>query len=155
MHCPSCGAHTESGSSSCQALWEQLLAADFSDFRRGRHHRRAVDSYALQHPEKFCKSAKSFAAHLTGLCCAMEHNENPSVHAAVQRWLNGRVDIEKPALPANRGSLTIAHVHAAEDHDDYVKRLVEWSEQVWTAYADYHALARAWLAAALGRTASG
>ena len=149
--CPSCGAPTAPDRSNCQDMWNQLLSADFSDFRRARYHRWAVDIYSLQHPEQYCKSAKSFAAHLTGMCCAMEHGGDRAVNAGVQRWLSHPAAIEKPAIPMDRGPLTIAHVHAAENHGDYVRRLGEWSENVWSAYADHHNLARTWIATALGR----
>ena len=149
--CPSCGAPTATDGSNCQDMWNQLLSADFSDFRRARYHRWAVDIYSMQHPEQYCESVKSFAAHLTGMCSAMEHGGDRAVNAGVQRWLSHPVTIGKPVIPTCRGTLTIAHVHAAaEDHDDYVRRLGEWSEDVWSAYADHHDLARTWIGTALG-----
>jgi len=148
--CPSCGAPSTPEGGNCQDMWDQLLAADFSDFRRGRYHRWAVDTYSMQHPEQYCKSVRSFAAHLTGLCCAMEHGRDRAVNAGVQRWLSQPVAIEKPTIPTRRGALTIAHVHAAEDHDDYVRRLGQWAADVWSAYADYQEMARTWIATALG-----
>lgn len=65
-----------------------MIAREFGDYRYGRLHRLTVDSYALQHPEKYMHSAKSFAAHLTGMYAAMEHESDPArtreVNAAVQ-----------------------------------------------------------------------
>ena len=58
----------------CQEMFDHLLARSFSDLTYGRFHRIFVDLYSLQHPDKYCASAKSFAAHLTGLCCVMEHS---------------------------------------------------------------------------------
>ena len=80
----------------------------------------------------------------------MEHDRDRAVNAGIQRWLSQPVAIEKPTIPTRRGALTIAHVHAAEDHDDYVHRLSEWAEDVWGTYAEHHDLARAWIATALG-----
>jgi hypothetical protein len=149
--CQSCGTQTDSQAMSCQDMWDHLLAADFSNYRRARLHRRAVDVYSLQHPDPYCRSAKSFAAHLTGLCCAIEHGGRPSVNVAVQRWLSRGADIEKPELPADRGALTISHVIGIDDHGEYERRLDEWCNAVWTAYREHHALARRWIAQALGQ----
>lgn len=70
-------------------MFEEFGARSFADPPYWRVHRMMVDAYCLQHPERYCVSAKSLAAHLTGLCCAFEHGGHPSVNAAVQRWLNG------------------------------------------------------------------
>jgi hypothetical protein len=84
--CPDCGAHTSNGKPGCQAIFEELIARDFSDFRYGRTHRLLVDLYAVQHHE-YIASGKSFAAHLTGVCAALEY-PGVDVNVAVQRWLN-------------------------------------------------------------------
>ena len=72
--CPSCGAPAVEEFADCQEMFDHLLARSFSDLTYGRLHRLFVDLYSLQHPDKYCDSAKSFAAHLTGLCCVMEHS---------------------------------------------------------------------------------
>ena len=56
------------GETGCQKIFEDLLARDFGNVLYFRSHRMLVDTYALQHPERYCVSAKSLAAHLTGLC---------------------------------------------------------------------------------------
>jgi hypothetical protein len=46
--CPECGAPVDR--STCQSLFDEILAREFGDFRYGRTHRLTVDTYSLQHP---------------------------------------------------------------------------------------------------------
>lgn len=66
--CSGCGLVVRGGTAGCQAIMDDLLARDFSNVAYFRVHRMMVDTYCLQHPERYCVSAKSLAAHLTGLC---------------------------------------------------------------------------------------
>ena len=147
--CPECGFSVAGDASGCRAAFEELIARDFSDVRFGRVHRLMVDVYCVQHPDRHCVSAKSLAAHLGGLCCAIEHASHPGVHHALRRWINGGASIEKPALPDRRGSLNIGHVRAAQDPQSYAKALDEWARSAWDAHAALHPLARQWMQAAL------
>jgi len=87
--CASCGLEIAGGGTACNQVFLEQVARSSGDFRLGLLQRFMVDVYALQHPDRYCESAKSFAAHLTGLCCAMEFNSAQSVHVAILRWLNG------------------------------------------------------------------
>jgi hypothetical protein len=105
-----------------------------------------VDAYALQHPERYCVSAKSLAAHLTGLCWAVEHAGNRAIESKpLRRWLNGTPRIEKPVLPAVRGSLTIEDVREPVDPASHAAAVERWARATWDAYSDLHALARRWI----------
>jgi uncharacterized protein DUF5946 len=129
---------------------DALLARDFSDVAYFRVHRLMVDTYALQHPERYCASAKSLAAHLTGLCWLIERGGSRAVGGEPLRgWLNGKVPLEKPAIPAHRGTLTIADVMDAPDAAAYADAVDRWSRATWEAYAPLHAQARAWIELAL------
>lgn len=130
-------------------MFDQMLAADFSDYRRMPHHRLLVDLYCLQHPDEYCRSAKSYAAHLTGLCCAIDHGKDRTIDTALQRWLSGGPTLQKPTLPDDKGSVTVQHVFGEQDPDEHAKRLGEWAEDVWTAYSAHHEQARKWIRAAL------
>lgn len=101
--------------------------------------------YCLQHPERYCVSAKSLAAHLTGLAWALEHAGDDRGLGLLQRWLNGQPYIQKPAVPRERGSLTIAGVAAAADVAAYSRELDRWARTTWDAYADLHETAREWI----------
>ena len=58
---------------------DKLLARDFSDVTYFRVHRLLVDTYCVQHPERYCVSFKSLAAHLVGLCWSLEHSGSRAV----------------------------------------------------------------------------
>ena len=146
--CPACGTRA-AGRAGCQALFDELGALAWSDPRCAAVHNLAVDTYAMQHPEEYCKSAKSYAAHLTGLCCALEFGGEPNLYWAIPRWLDGTVQLDKPAVLPARGTMTVADVHAAAGGDAYVERVRAWAGDVWKAYATQQELARAWMQAAI------
>jgi hypothetical protein len=108
--CSGCGLSVPGGTAGCRAIFDEYIALEWGNPISYRYHRMFVDTYCLQHPDQFCVSAKSFAAHLTGLCAAFEHKSHPSVLNAVNRWLSRNPPITKPQLPAFRGALTIAEV---------------------------------------------
>jgi hypothetical protein len=104
----------------------------------------------MQHPDRYGRSAKSFAAHLTGLCAWLENEERaPSVNAAVQRWLSGPSPIVKPPLPTGYGELTIRDLVDAVDPVRYGDALRRWARATWDAYASLHPIARTWVATAV------
>lgn len=136
----------------CQRLFESIGLREYEDMRIGRYHRIVVDVYAMQHPDRYGRSAKSFAAHLTGLCAWLENDANAqSVNVAVQRWLSGPSPIEKPPVPPSYGALTIGELVDADDPAKYGEALRKWARSTWDAYHSLHATARAWIAISLGQ----
>lgn len=152
VSCPECGAEVGGGRAGCQQLFDEVLAREFGDYRYAREHRLMVDSYSLQHPDEYMKSAKSYAAHLTGAYVAIEHGSVAEVNRAILQWLNGSRSLQRPDQPppGQRGALTILHVHVATDPDDHVRRVREWAESAWTAWGAYRAIAKQWTDEALG-----
>ena len=149
--CESCGAVVAQGTDGCLKLFEETLAREFGDYRYGRIHRLTVDAYSLQHPDKYMRSGKSFAAHLTGMCAAVEHEDAPALNQVVQQWLSTNPHVARPArLPERRGSLTIAYIHGAPDADEHVRRVREWARDVWGAWSEHHDLARRLIGEAAG-----
>ena len=148
--CPDCGAAVAGGRIGCQTLFDEVLAREFSDYRYGRLHRLTVDAYSLQHPAEYMRSGKSYAAHLTGMCAAMESDDARAINEAVQRWLNGSKTFDRPGDPpqGKRGTLTILHVHGARDSDEHFACVREWARSVWDAWHGYHERAREWIAQA-------
>ena len=141
--CEDCGAVVAEGRAGCLKIFEEILAREFTDYRYGRIHRLTVDAYSLQHPDKYMRSGKSFAAHLTGMCAALEAQDALALNQVVQKWLSTNPRLEKPAhIPEGRGELTIAYIHGAADADEHVKRVGEWARAVWDAWSEHHALAR-------------
>ena len=145
--CPSCGLAVTGGIEGCQRLFESIGLREFEDMRFARYHRIVVDVYAMQHPDRYGRSVKSFAAHLTGLCAWLDDESNAmSTNAAVQRWLNGPSPSTKPTLPPTYGALTIRELVDADEPVRYRDALLRWAHSTWDAYASLHATARAWIA---------
>ena len=142
--CPECGADV-GGAEGCNQLMLDLNARGFGDARYFIVHRLAVDAYALQHPKEYCRSAKSMAAHLVGMCIGVEHEGNLMKYGALQRWLNGAKELERPDPPAFRGELTIDGALDVGDIDEYIAAVREWARCVWDAWQEHHDLARAWV----------
>lgn len=108
------------------------------------------DAYCMQHPEQYGVSAKSYAAHLTRLCCGVERDGAPAIYRAINRWLSANPPLVKPDLLVGRGRLTIADVAGAPDAAEHRRRVREWAAGVWEAYQPQHDLAHRWIEAALG-----
>ena len=154
--CVDCGAVVAEGKAGCLKIFEEILAREFSDYRYGRIHRLTVDAYSLQHPDKYMRSGKSFAAHLTGMCAALEDEDASALNRAVQKWLSTNPQIDKPAhIPERRGDLNITHVHSAADVDEHVQRVREWARDVWGAWHEHHELARRLIAQAVSQINNG
>jgi len=148
--CKGCGLVVPRGTKGCQALCDELLARDFGNALYFRSHRLLVDIYSLQHPERYCVSAKSLAAHLTGLCWFMDNDGPRAVGSEpLRRWLDGPSPVEKPELPSFRGSLTIEEVRGTSDPESYARAVERWGRATWEAYSPLHALAREWIRTAL------
>lgn len=82
------------GTAACQGLFEQLLAREGEGLASYEAHRLAVDTYSLQHPERYCVSAKSMAAHLTACAGPSSAAGIPPAFGALHWWL-GRQCIEQ------------------------------------------------------------
>jgi hypothetical protein len=148
--CASCGLAVEGGTDGCQRLFESIGLREYEDMRFARYHRIVVDVYAMQHPDRYGRSAKSFAAHLTGLCAWLDSEAGAqSVNASVQRWLSGPSPIGKPPLPPSYGAVTIRELVEADDPVRYGDVLRRWARVTWDAYAPLHDTARAWIADSL------
>jgi hypothetical protein len=146
--CEGCGLVVDSGTDGCQSLFDelrsrQLVASSY------QIQRLTVDTYCVQHPDRYCVSAKSLAAHLTGLCWALEYSGHPSGLKALQRWLDGHARIEKPVLPSFRGALTVADVSAAPDPEARAAAIGRWAQSTWDAYSALQPLSRRWVEEAL------
>jgi uncharacterized protein DUF5946 len=145
-YCAGCGLPVSGGTRGCQEIFERFLARDFSDAAYFASHRMLVDTYSLQHPERYCASAKSLAAHLTGLGWLLEHGGSRAVgNEALRRWLDGTPPLAKPELPAARGQLTIGDLPAAADPHTHAQEVERWARSTWAAYAPLQPLARRWI----------
>jgi hypothetical protein len=151
--CSGCGLVVEGGTGGCQKIADEMWGREFGDVTYFRVHRMTVDTYCLQHPDRYCVSGKSFAAHLTGLCWLLEQGGSRATgNDALRRWLNGAVRLEKPEAPSSRGRLTVADVRDAADPEAYAAAVEAWARSTWEAYASLHALAHRWIEEALSHS---
>ena len=128
---------------------DDTAAQAYTDLRYGSVYNLAFDTYCMQHVGKFCRSAKSYAAHLTRMCCGVEHNGDPNVYAAIQRWLSGNASVKKPALLTAFGDMTIADLGSASSPTEYKELIHQWAENVWAAYSSQHTIAHDWIRLAI------
>ena len=145
LRCPSCGARI-GGRSACQAVFDELVAKAWESPGRAAVHNLLVDAYAMQHTEEYGQSAKSFVAHLVGLCCGVEASAERELYWGIPRWLDGPARVTRPADINSRGKTTIDDVREPASEADYPELVRKWACDVWTAYAGQHAMAREWLA---------
>jgi hypothetical protein len=120
----------------------------FDDSELAADWRTIVDCYSVQH-DKYILSARSLAAHLTGVCIAVEHRGDAALLRAVQGWLGRTRDLAKPAVPSRRGDVTIDDVITAAPEERHAV-VGWWAAAAWAAWAEHQGLARSWIAAASG-----
>ena len=102
----------------------------------------------MQH-DKYIVSGRSLAAHLTGVCIALEHGGDASLLRATQQWLSRTLEIAKPLVPARRGEITINEVITAPPEERHAV-VLGWAASAWDAWSQHQPLARGWIAAARG-----
>jgi hypothetical protein len=130
----------------CQALFDEFRVREIAELAPSYAPTRlTIDVYCLQHPERYCVSAKSLAAHLTGVCWALEHGISEGGLRELQRRLESRRDLVKPPIPVDHGKLTVADIATVAGADEYTKALDRWARSTWAAYADLHEIAREWI----------
>ena len=147
--CGGCGLTVPGGTAGCQSLMDECLALHFTQPAYFGVHRLFVDVYCVQHPERYCISFKSLAAHLGHLCWTLEHGGTRATPSeAIRKWVERHPHLEKPPLPAFRGAVTIDLIHRAETPADHHEAVQRWAHSTWEAYAELHAIARRWVCSA-------
>jgi hypothetical protein len=125
--CSECGMRSRVGQPNCSALRDNLSARDFEQpVPYWKYHRLAVDAYCVQH-SSYVASSKSLAAHLCGLCVALEQNNDPNKLKQLQLWLSTNPKLPKPVLPHFRGNLTIVDVSGIRDAVSYGLAVEAWA----------------------------
>lgn len=155
--CCECGAVVPDEFESCDALFGSILLPLSERGQRSpdafRLARLLVDAFGMQHQERSGKSAKSYAAHLTGLACGVEYNCAQWLYADLQSWLSRpttAIALQRPPSLAFRGQLTIRFVFDALDERELDRRIPVWAADVWAAYATQQDLVRRWIRQATG-----
>ena len=144
-HCKECGARIAGGQEACQSMFQLFGTEAVAEPQLGAIHRLVVDTYCMQHVDPYAVSAKSYAAHLVGLCCGIEHKASPALYDIIHRWLNGSPGLTKPNVLTCRGHITLPEVLAIETIEAKVMGIHDWAASVWDAYSSQHDIAHAWV----------
>jgi hypothetical protein len=148
--CGGCGLIVVGGTNACRAIFDRLALPVPADNPFLRWRRLLVDTYALQHPDPFCVSATSLAAHLTGLGWILEYRgDAASGSEQLRRWLNSKPVLVKPPLPSSYGDVRIDALLDAQSADEVAAAMRRWADATWRAYAALQPTAREWIARAL------
>src|SRR5260221_6075510 len=143
--CTQCGARV-ADDMACDTLFHEVGLRLQGDPALLDCRTQFIDAYCCQH-EPYIRSDKSFAAHLVGLCLAMEHGQTgPPVSILISRWLNGRgpQDVSKPSCPIPRASITIGDVAQAGSSAELQVLVKRFAESVWAAWNGEHGTVRRW-----------
>lgn len=139
--CPLCGAPL-GGRNGCHALFHEHGALAWQRPGWGATHNLLVDAYAMQHPEEYGLSVKSYAQHLVALGCGVEHASDAALYWNISRWIGSEGAPVKPALLESRGDVTIQSVPIDATDDEHRTQVQAWAAAVWEAYRPQHDLAR-------------
>lgn len=154
--CIGCGAlvpdeagptHAYLGASpGCWAVYGEVLAREYGDYRYPAVYRLTVDTYPVQHPgTPSRRSIQSVAVHLVALYLVLEQGfSSEKATQAMRRVLRHRHQFVWLTPPASLGAVTILDVldtTTLADHEQAVKR---WAESVWRGWSPHHDMVRRW-----------
>jgi hypothetical protein len=131
----------------CWAIYGEVLAREFSDYRYGRKHRLTADAYAVQHPGKpSTRTIQSVAVHLAGLYLVLERGlqiEKSSLF--MQRLTNHKSRFHWLDPPKALGPITIYNVWRADNPETHLRRVQDWAASAWSAWEAHHQQIRDWI----------
>jgi hypothetical protein len=156
IHCVGCGALVPDidgpthrymvASPGCWALFGEVVAREFSDFRYARVHLLTVNAYALQHPgSPSPQTIHSIAIHLISLYLVFERRyELQRATKAMQRAASHKSQFRWLDPPASFGAISIVEIYRAKDAARHVERVEAWARAVWNAWEAHHETVRRW-----------
>jgi len=139
----------------CWAVYSEVLAKEYGEYRYPAVHRLTVDTYSVQHPGMPSRqSIQSVAGHLISMYLVLERGLDAQKATEAIRWAVAQKDrfvwLEPPP---SLGVLTILNVARATNLAEH-ERLVElWARLVWDAWAKHHKTVSEWAGAPSGKTA--
>jgi len=141
------GHRTIGCSPGCWAMFGEVLAREYSDFRYARAHRLTVDAYAIQHPGTPSPHAiASVALHLIRLHWVLDlgwdsERATKAMQHAAEHHKKNFVWLDPPAA---RGTISVRSVHEASSPEEHVERVRAWAEDTWQAWSEHHDTVRSW-----------
>lgn len=132
----------------CWAIYGEVLAREYGEYRFPPVHRMTLDSYALQHPGRPSRKAiHSISIHLTSLYFMIETGlDTEQATSAVRRLLRQLEAFHWLEPPSSFGHLTVLDVHETASLADHSRTVREWAGSVWEAWSPHHDTVRAWAA---------
>jgi hypothetical protein len=155
--CVSCGAQVPdsegpvhkymSSSPGCWAIYGEVLAREFSDYRYGRYHRLTADAYAVQHPgQPASQTIQSIAVHLTGLYLVLDRGmtleKSTSLMQQLTRYKSTFHWLEPPAT---MGAITVHDVWLADNPETHLQLVQQWAASAWSAWKEHHGQIKDWI----------
>lgn len=160
-YCSGCGALLDASegpvhkymqsSPACFALFNQLLAYEYSDAALLATHRLTVDTYAVQHPgrAKTRQQIQSVGLHLARLSIQLTHNSPPKETNAVMLSLGKHKQTLLYLEPPEHFQMTVADVVAFAGQPQHADKVREWAKSAWDDWSEHHNYIQRWTAARL------
>jgi hypothetical protein len=158
QRCPGCGAllpetdgptHPYLGASAaCWAVYSEVLAKEYGEYRYPSCHQLTVDTYSIQHPgTPSRRSIQSVAVHLISLHLVLERgHSSEEATEGIRRALGHGKDFVWLEPPSPFGDLTILDVRKAPDYAQHEATVKRWAESVWLAWSPHRETIRGWAA---------
>lgn len=140
--------YPDAASPGCWAVYGEVLAREYGEFRYPSAHRLAVDAYAVQHPGRPTpQTVQSVTVHLISLCAVLERGYDVSratelMRRAIARYKGRFVWLERPA---SLGSVTVLDVAQATSLAEHVRCVEGWARVAWTAWSAHHRAIHRWV----------
>lgn len=124
----------------CWAIYGEVLACEFSDYRYGRNHRLTADAYAVQHlGQPSPKTIQSVAVHLAGLYLVLERGfpiekltpfmQQLTTRKSLFHWLEPPIDM---------GPVTVLDIWKADNAETHLRLVQEWAVSAWSAWEQHY-----------------
>ncbi len=136
------------GSPACYALFNQILACEYSDAALLPTHRLTVDTYAVQHPgqAKTRQQIQSVGLHLARLglqlARAIPPNETNEVMLDLGKHKQTLDYIEPPSI----FRMTVAEVAKFSGRSQHSDKVREWAKSTWEDWSVHHKYILRWTA---------
>ncbi|NUM78864.1 hypothetical protein HUU40_31285, partial [candidate division KSB1 bacterium] len=130
----------------CWAIYGEVLAKEYGEYRYPAVHRLTVDAYAAQHPGVPSRQAiQSVAVHLISLFLLSERRfAIAKMTEAMRGALRHRDHFVWLAPLASLANMTILDVTRAQSLQEHSRCVQAWAESVWQAWSPHHATIRRW-----------
>ncbi len=138
QYCTMCRGRA-GGTETCQKLFEEVLAQEYTNPDYGAVHLMAVDCYALQHSEIHRPHSNAF--HLLRLGWMLLRDGDPKIGKTDLDFKRYARDLRRfPYLepPKDRGNITVADVARAKSAKVHKKTVRAWADCVWRAWSGHH-----------------